>query len=136
MVLPSSYERYSGEVADPTDHAAEIAEATQLLTGFVIDMEANGVPASTPSQLQMGSDVLWLYAGCPERDGYMSLFLSMPEAAASYRATASLIADFVARMGSLISARLVRSAELNQLAYPLSSGDAAQVAAYDNQIPF
>lgn len=111
MVFPSPYEVHTGEVFDPTEHAAEIDEANRVLRGFLADMAANRVPDATLETIQRASVILGLYAGYPADACYMEEFLCSPSAA-SYRATASVLKEFLEQMNALIEARHAESAKL------------------------
>jgi len=112
MVLPSSYEEYSGEVFDPTNYEDEIKDANQVLNKFITDMDENRVPTATIDTLQSATDALGLYAGYPEETCNMFDFLDI-SGAKSYRDTAAILKDYLKQMNSLIDARRAKSTKLS-----------------------
>lgn len=131
MVLPSSFEEYTGEVWDPTDHENEIKEANQVLYEFITDMGANRVPTATLDILQSASETLGLYAGYPEDTCLIIDFLHIT-GGKSYRDTAAILKEYLEQMNSLIEARRAKSVKLavEPATNPCSESQA------DDDIPF
>lgn len=108
MVLPSSYEEYSGKIKDPTGHDDEIDKSTEILYGFVLDMKSNRVPTATMDMLIEATETLGEFAGYPQDTADVISFLDIV-GSKSYQDSANLIEEYLKKMKLLFEERKVES---------------------------
>lgn len=122
QVLPTPIEEHLGEVWDPRGHKDEIANANELLGGFVEDMNNGKVPQLVMDQVREAAGTLGHFAGYPDNAYRMDCFLDSPFAS-SYREVAQKLPSFIDDMNTLIQARIVKLSELPVVATSRSIGD-------------
>ncbi|TXR51411.1 hypothetical protein [Reinekea thalattae] len=106
MVIPSEYEKYSGEVFDPIDALDEIEKANAHINKFIEDMRSGNNPETNLDSLSLATDVLGLYAGYPSEAANMEGYIKS-ELAVSYIEVADLLIEWSAKMNALIKSRLM-----------------------------
>ena len=126
-VLPTPIEEHLGEVWDPRGHEDEIANANELLGGFVQDMKNGKVPECVMAQVREAAGTLGHFSGYPDNAHGMDCFLDSP-LASSYRDVAQLLPSFIVEMNALIKARTAMLSEPSVVA--------TKRFIYDDDIPF
>lgn len=100
-ILPTEYESSSDIVLDPRGHEEKIAEANQLLSGFVKDLSAASL-----DQVRQAASLIGDYAGYPKAAFEMDCWLESDFANQSYRAIADSLPSFQADMNFRIQKRV------------------------------
>ena len=111
QIMPTPIEEHLGEVWDPRGHEDEIANANELLDGFVEDMKNGKVPQPIMDQVREAAGTLGHFAGYPDNAHGMNCFLDSP-LASSYQKVALLLPYFMDEMNTLIKARIAKLSEL------------------------
>lgn len=122
QVVPTPIEEHLGEVWDPRGHEDEIANAKELLGGFVEDMNNGRVPQFVMDQVREAAGTLGHFAGYPDNAHGMDCFLDS-RFALSYREVAQVLPSFIDDMNTLIQARIAKLSELPVVATRRSIGD-------------
>lgn len=105
MVIPSEYEKHSGEVFNPRSAMNAIDDANNTINAFMEDMRSGRRPKVDLKRIAEATDILGLYAGYPSEAADMEGYIKS-DIAISYQEIARILSPWTAEMNSLIQARL------------------------------